>query len=151
KEEKKTGPDSEIVKSSDGGQTWQPAGDKGLPAENRGRIGLAVAPGTGGKRVYAILDPGFFRSDDGGASWQRASSDPRVVGSWYFSRTFADPRDPNVVYVMQTSVYRSSDGGHTFSAYKGAPSGEDHHVLWIAPDDPQRIMDGTDQGATITL
>lgn len=143
--------DSQIYKSTDEGTTWQPLSGAGLPATGRGRIGVAVAPGTEGKRVYAIMSQGFFRSDDGGASWQQSTTDRRVVGSGFFSRTFVDPRNPDLVYVMQTSMYRSTDGGKLFEAYKGAPSGEDQHVLWIAPDDPQRIFLGSDQGAIISL
>ena len=97
------------------------------------------------------MSQGFFRSDDGGATWQQSTKDPRVLGSGYFSRTYADPNNADVVYVMQTSTYRSIDGGKTFEAWKGEPSGEDDHVLWIDPTDSQRIFEGTDQGAVITL
>jgi photosystem II stability/assembly factor-like uncharacterized protein len=145
------GPDSVIYKSTDQGETWKPVGENGLPAEKRGRLGVAVAAGNGGKRVFAIMNQGLFRSDDAGATWQRITTDPRVVGSGYFSKVYADPKNADLVYVMQTSVYRSTDGGRTFAAFKGAPSGEDHHVLWIAPDDPERILLGSDQGATITV
>lgn len=145
------GSESQIFKSTDEGATWQPVSDSGLPANPRGRIGVAVASGTDGKRVYAIMNQGFFRSDDGGATWQQSTKDPRVLGSGYFSRTYADPKNGDVVYVMQTSTYRSVDGGKTFAAWKGEPSGEDDHVLWIDPTDSQRIFMGTDQGAVITL
>lgn len=144
-------PESHILKSTDEGTTWQQLSENGLPDKNRGRIGVAVAPGTKGQRVYAIMNQGFFRSDDGGVKWEQSTLDPRVVGSGYFSRVYADPKNADVVYVMQTSTYRSTDGGKTFVAFKGEPSGEDDHVLWIDPDDPQRIFMGTDQGAVITL
>src|SRR5437763_14537550 len=143
--------ESQVYKSSDEGTTWQQVAGTGLPNNPRGRIGLAAAPGTEGKRVYAILNQGFFRSDDGGATWQQSNKDPRVVGSGYFSRTYVDPKNADVVYVMQTSTYRSLDGGKTFAAWKGEPSGEDDHVLWIDPNDSQRILEGTDQGPVITL
>ncbi|HEV8589345.1 MAG TPA: YCF48-related protein [Pyrinomonadaceae bacterium] len=142
--------ESHIVKTSDGGLTWKEV-DTGLPANPRGRIGVAIAPGTRGQRVYAIMSQGFFRSDDGGASWQQSTKDPRVVGSGYFSRTYVDPNNREIVYVMQTATYRSTDGGRTFAAWKGEPSGEDDHVLWIDPTNAQRIFMGTDQGAVITL
>lgn len=143
--------DAQIYKSTDGGTTWQRLSGTGLPEAGRGRIGVAVAPGTGGKRVYAIMSPGFFRSDDGGLTWRRSTTDSRVLGSGFFSRAFVDPKNADVVYVMQTSMYRSADGGRTFEAFKGGPSGEDQHVLWIAPDDPQRMLLGSDQGAIISV
>jgi photosystem II stability/assembly factor-like uncharacterized protein len=143
--------DTIILKSTDAGETWAPIEGQGLPSERRGRIGLAVAPGLSGKRIFALMLQGLFRSDDAGRSWQQITSDPRVLGSEYFGRVYSDAKDPDVVYVMQTSTYRSSDGGRTFAAWKGTPSGEDDHVLWIAPEDPKRILMGTDQGAVITF
>ena len=145
--------ESQIFRSTDAGATWQLVSDAaaGLPDNPRGRIGVAVAPGSKGQRVYAILAQGFFRSDDGGAAWQQSTRDPRVIGSGYFSRVYVDPHNADVVYVMQTSTYRSTDGGKTFEAFKGEPSGEDDHVLWIDPSDSQRIFEGTDQGAVISL
>jgi photosystem II stability/assembly factor-like uncharacterized protein len=143
------GEDGQIYKSTDGGLTWQPLSMRGLPDGRRGRIGVAAAPGQG--RVYAIMNQGFFRSDDAGESWTQVTKDPRVVGSWYFSRAYADPKNADVVYVMQTTMYRSTDGGKTFAAFKGGPSGEDEHVLWIAPDDSRRMILGSDQGATVSV
>jgi len=145
------GSDSQIFKSTDEGTTWQPISGTGLPETGRGSIGIAVASGTDGKRVYAIINSGFFRSDDGGANWYRGTTDPRILGSTFFGRTYVDPRNKDVVYVMQTSMYRSTDGGKTFVSYKGAPSGEDQHVLWISPDDSQRMLLGSDQGAIISV
>ncbi len=145
------GNDSQIFKSTDEGATWQQLRGAGLPATGRGSIGLAVAPTTEGKRVYAIINTGFFRSDDGGASWYRSTTDPRILGNTFFGRVYVDPRNPDVVFVMQTSMYRSTDGGKTFESFKGAPSGEDQHVLWIAPEDPQRMILGSDQGAIVSL
>jgi photosystem II stability/assembly factor-like uncharacterized protein len=145
------GGDSQILKSTDQGTTWQQIGGAGLPETGRGSIGLSVAVGTGGKRVYAIMNSGFFRSDDGGANWRRSTNDPRITGSTFFGKMYVDPRNPDVVFVMQTSMYRSTDGGKTFASYKGAPSGEDQHVLWIDPDDTQRMILGSDQGAIVSL
>ena len=142
---------SEIVKSVDAGSTWNPLVTKGLPDKGRGRLGIAVAPETSGRRLYAIMEQGFFRSDDGGASWKQSTQDPRVLGSAYFSRIFVDTRNPDVLYVAQTSLYRSTDGGHTFEAYVGAPSGDDFHVLWIDPQNPARMILGVDQGAIISV
>ena len=145
------GAESFILRSTDAGETWQEASDTGLPQSNRGSIGLAIAPKTDGRRVYAVMNNGFFRSDDGGASWQRSTTDPRITGSTFFGKMYADPVNPDLVYVMQTSMYRSLDGGKTWESYKGAPSGEDQHVLWIDPQNSQRIFLGSDQGAIISL
>ena len=140
-----------IYKTADGGLTWKALPGTGLPAGDLGRIGVSVAPGDHGRRVFAIVNQGVFRSDDTGVTWRRSSADPRVVGNGYFSRVFSDPRNPDVVYVMQTAVYRSTDGGRTFQAFTGAPSGDDFHVLWIDPQDPERMILGVDQGATISV
>jgi photosystem II stability/assembly factor-like uncharacterized protein len=145
------GGESQILKSTDEGATWQQLNGAGLPVTGRGTIGLAVGPGTNGKRVYTIINSGFFRSDDGGVNWQRSTTDPRITGSTFFGKTYTDPRDPEVVFVMQTSMYRSTDGGRTFESYKGAPSGEDQHVLWIDTADPLRMILGSDQGAIVSL
>ena len=124
---------------------------KGLPTEPMGRVGVAVAPGTNGMRVYAIATQGLFRSDDGGASWQRSTTDPRILGSGYFSRVFVDPKNADFVYVAQTSMYRSTDGGRSFEAWAGAPSGDDFHVLWINPANTQNMILGVDQGAIVSV
>ncbi len=142
---------SEIVKSSDGGVTWASMATKGLPDKGLGRVGISVASGAGGKRLYAIVDQGFYRSDDGGANWYQSTKDPRVIGSSYFSRIFADTRNPDILYVAQTSLYRSTDGGKTFEAYVGAPSGDDFHVLWIDPQNAARMILGVDQGAIVSV
>ncbi len=145
-------PDSWIYKSIDQGATWKQLPGTGLPTDAPlGRIGLAVAPGTRGQRVFAIASPGLFRSDDGGATWRKITTDTRVVGNLYFSRVFVDPNNADIVYVMQTTTYRSTDGGQHFTAYKGAPGGDDYHVLWIDPQNSARMILGVDQGATISV
>ena len=144
------GVDTILMKSTDSGETWALLGDQGLPPAHRMRTGLSIASGSGGKRIFALMAQGLFRSDDSGATWQKITTDPRILGSNYFGRVFSDPKDPDVVYVMQTSTYRSADGGQRFEAWKGTPSGEDDHVLWIDPLDTNHIVEGTDQGAVVT-
>ena len=144
-------PGAFIYKSTDQGLTWTALTGHGLPDTGMGRIGLAVAAHTGGQRVFAVMTGGMFRSDDGGANWHRATTDPRSTGSSYFSMVFVAPDNPDVVYVVQTSLYRSTDGAQTFTAYKGAPGGDDYHVLWIDPANSKRIIAGVDQGPTISL
>jgi photosystem II stability/assembly factor-like uncharacterized protein len=142
-----------IYKTTDEGDTWTAVAGRGLPTEKVGRIGVAVSPG--GQRVFAIVaaqeGAGLYRSDDGGNNWVKITADPRVTGSGYFSKVYLDPHNPDIVYVMQTSMYRSTDGGQTFSAYKGAPGGDDNHVLWIDPANSNWMILGSDQGATISI
>jgi photosystem II stability/assembly factor-like uncharacterized protein len=148
------GPGSGLYKSTDGGTNWQQL-TRGLPAEAVGRIGVAVAP-SNRNRVYAIVDAkegGLFRSDDAGATWTKASADSRIWGrGWYFGKVVVDPKDANLVYVSNTGVYRSRDGGRTFGEpFKGSPGGDDYHQLWIDPDDGNRMILGGDQGAVISV
>jgi photosystem II stability/assembly factor-like uncharacterized protein len=145
------GPNAWIYKTTDGGATWYQISGHGLPNGRWGRTGIAVAPGNGGRRLYAILSEGLFRSDDAGETWRRITADPRVTGNGYFSRVFVDPKNADVVYVMQTSVYRSTDGGQHFIALKGSPGGDDYHTMWIDPRNPDRMILGVDQGATISV
>jgi photosystem II stability/assembly factor-like uncharacterized protein len=146
------GPGSGIFKSTDGGDNWQPLAN-GLPTERVGRIGLAVAP-SNATVIYAIIDAkegGLYRSENAGASWTKMSGDARIWGrGWYFCHVVADPRDPDTLYVSNTSVYRSRDAGKSWTAIKGAPGGDDYHQLWIYPDDPKRMILASDQGTVVT-
>ncbi len=147
------GPGSGLYKSSDGGTTWTEL-TAGLPTEGLGRIGIAVAP-TNARRVYAIVDAkqgGLYRSDDAGATWHLLSGDDRVWGrGWYFCKVVVDPKNADIVYVSNTSLYRSTDAGKSWTAIKGAPGGDDYHQLWIDPDDPKRMVLGSDQGAVVSV
>ncbi len=150
------GPGSGLYKSVDEGITWKQITGHGLPETDWGRAGVAVAPGNHGQRVYLIVEAkdnkgGLFRSDDAGATWKKATEDQRIEGSWYMSEIFVDPKNADIVYVPSQNLYRSNDGGHTFTAIKGAPGGDDYHTVWIDPTNTQRIMLGVDQGATISL
>ena len=143
--------DAFIYKSTDEGSTWKPIGCKGLPTEAMGRTGVAVAPGTKGNTVFVIASQGLFKSTDGGANFVRSTTDPRILGSWYFSRVFVDPKNANIVYVAQTTMYRSTDGGKTFDGWYGAPSGDDIHMIWIDPANTKNLLLGVDQGAIVSL
>lgn len=147
------GPGSGLYRSTDGGATWQPI-ENGIPKEGLGRIGIAVAP-TDHNRVYAVVDAkqgGLYRSDDGGASWKLMDSEQRIWGrGWYFGVVEVDPKNADIVYVSNTSIYKSTDGGKSFTAFKGAPGGDDYHSIWIAPEDPNRMVVSVDQGTIVTL
>jgi photosystem II stability/assembly factor-like uncharacterized protein len=144
-----------IYKSTDGGNVWNPVSGGGLPEGDWGRAGLSIARGTHGQRVYALIDAkegGLFKSDDGGQTWLRTGTDPRIRGRmWYFGELYVDPKNPDTVYVPNVSIYRSTNAGKTFAAIKGAPGGDDYHALWIDPANPQRMIFGSDQGAGVSV
>ena len=148
-----------VFKSTDEGKTWT---EIKIPPFS-GRVALAVAMHTKGQRMYIVGNAiergsGLYRSDDGGATWQHmAGNDLRIAqrisngqGN-YSSGVFVDSQNPDIVYTMSTAMYRSTDGGVTFEAFKGAPGGEDYHKLWIDPTNGHRMLVGSDQGASVTL
>ena len=138
-----------IYRSEDGGATWRRLAAVGLPA-GAASANLAVAPGTNNRRLYAITGGrgggGLYRSDDGGSTWALMTTRLASAGG----RLYVDPKNPDILYTMGTSVYRSTDGGRTLNAYKGAPGGDDPHALWIDPTNPQRMILGADQGPSIS-
>ena len=152
-----TGPNSGLYKSTDGGNTWNPL-TGGLPsyAAGLGRIGIGIAP-SDPNRMYALVEAGrdaggLYRSEDAGASWKRVNHEGRIYerGS-DFACVRVDPKNRDVVYAANTSTYRSTDGGVTFTALKGAPGGDDYHTIWINPSNPNIILLAVDQGATISV
>ena len=147
------GPGAGIFKSTDSGSTWKEI-SAGIPLEGRGHIGIAVAP-SNRNRIYAVVDAkegGVFISNDAGTTWTRLSSDKRLWDrGWYFEKISVDPKNADVVYVMNTAMYRSTDAGKTWKAIKGAPGGDDYHQLWINPDDPKRMIVASDQGAVVSV
>lgn len=147
------GSGSGIWKSTDSGESWKElTGQKGLPDDTIGIIGVAVSPANS-NRVWAIIESekgGVYRSDDAGMSWMRLNDDRALrQRAWYYTRIYADTEDQNTVYVMNVAYHKSTDGGKTFQAYN-APHG-DHHDLWIAPEDNQRMIIADDGGAQVSF
>lgn len=146
------GPGSGLYKSMDGGLTWKQLQGSGLPDGNLGRIGISVS-GADSNRVYTMIEAkegGLYRSDDAGNTWTRVNDDERYrQRAWYYMHIFADPKQLDTVYVLNTGAFRSADGGKTFELLP-APHG-DHHGLWIDPTNPQRLMNSNDGGVTISV
>jgi photosystem II stability/assembly factor-like uncharacterized protein len=144
------GPGSGLYRSADGGDTWTKLTGKGLPEGTIGRIGVATTSNP--NRIYALIEAekgGLFRSDDGGEKWTLVTDDRRYrQRAWYYTHVFADPKNPDVVYILNTGTYRSIDGGKTFMQLR-TPHG-DNHGFWIDPENPKRLMNGNDGGATIS-
>ena len=147
------GEGSGLFKSVDGGDSWtELTNNPGLPAGLKGRIGLTVSPARP-QRVWALIEAsegGLFRSDDGGASWERVSDNPDLrQRPWYYMHIFADPLDPDSMYVLNLSMWKSNDGGVSFIEIP-TPHG-DNHDLWIDPADPQRMIEANDGGACVSF
>ncbi|MBZ5590366.1 MAG: glycosyl hydrolase [Acidobacteriia bacterium] len=146
------GPGSSLWKSTDGGDTWKKLSE-GLPDELLGRIGVAASAARPG-RVWAIVEAkkkgGLYVSDDFGEKWRLVNGDHRLrERAWYYSWVYPDPKNAETVYVISVLLHKSIDGGKTFGVVLD-PHG-DNHDLWIAPDDPQRMILGNDGGATVTF
>ena len=148
------GPGSGLFKSTDGGEHWSEiTRAKGMPAGVIGRIGVAVS-GANAKRVYALVENekgGLFRSDDAGATWSLVNEDRAIrQRAFYYTHVFADPHDTNVVYLQNTSMFRSTDGGKKTTAIDNGTHG-DFHDLWIDPADSKHLVVGNDGGGAVSL
>ncbi len=146
------GPGSGLYKSVDGGDTWKEITEKeGLPKGVKGRIGIAPSAAKPG-RVWALVEAeegGLYRSDDWGKSWTKLNDDHRIrQRAWYFSHVYADPKNPDCVYMLNVQMFKSMDGGRTIQPMGTMHS--DNHDLWIDPNNPQRMIEGNDGGANVT-
>lgn len=148
------GAGSKLWKSTDEGETWVEISNKpGFAKGLLGIIGVTVSPANA-NRLWAMVenepDGGVYRSDNGGETWKKLNSSRDLrQRAWYYTRIYADSKDPNKVYVLNVNYHVSTDGGSTFKSYN-APHG-DHHDLWIAPEDPNRMIIGDDGGAQVTF
>lgn len=150
------GEDSGLWKSTDGGDHWTDiTGHLGLePASPIGKIGIAVSGAKAG-RVWVLVEHepggGVYRSDDGGREWERVNDERKLrQRAFYYSRIYADPENEDVVYALNTGFYKSTDGGKTFPNQVSVPHG-DNHDLWIASDDPERMINANDGGANVSI
>ncbi len=152
-----------LFKSTDGGNTWRKV-TKGLP-DDLVQINVAIAPSQT-SRLYAAVSTtkpttyatdeglGFYRSDDAGENWYRATTDPRPamkIGGGDLPIARVDPKNADVVYSTGIVTVRSTDGGKTWTGIRGAPGGDDYQNLWINPDNPNIILLVSDQGAIVTV
>ncbi len=147
------GPGGGLMKTTDGGRTWtELTTNAGLPTGLWGKVGIAVSPAKP-QRVWAIIEAdsgGVYRSDDGGATWSWLNNDRSLrQRAWYYSKLYADPKDTNTVYVLNVAFHKSSDGGRTYRTM--ATPHADNHDMWIAPDDPNRMVEGNDGGANVSF
>lgn len=148
------GGDSKLWKSTDGGETWNDLTENsGMPAPPIGKIGVTVSP-VDSNRVWAIVEAnkgGVFRSDDAGKTWIRTNDERKLrQRAFYYSRIYADPKDRETVYCLNTGFYKSTDGGKTFDTTIKVPHG-DNHDLWIDPNNPERMVNSNDGGGNVSI
>lgn len=145
--------DSGLFRTTDGGDSWERV-EGGFPQGLVGKIGVTVSPADS-DRVWAIVEApegrgGIYRSDDGGDTWRQINTQGNLVGRpWYYMHIEADPANANVVWVLNSGMYRSIDGGISFESM--AMPHSDHHDLWIDPANTDVVLVGNDGGATLSV
>src|SRR6266545_1786675 len=150
-----------VFRSKDGGKNWERVLFKSNKA---GAVDLSMDP-SNPNVLYASIweakrtpyslesggpDGGLFRSDNGGKNWAKVNDNRNLrQRAWYYTHIYADPKSADTVYALNTSFYKSVDGGRTYTTIQ-TPHG-DNHDLWIAPDDPNRMINSNDGGANVTF
>jgi photosystem II stability/assembly factor-like uncharacterized protein/uncharacterized coiled-coil protein SlyX len=141
------GPGSDIYKSTDAGATWEKA-NKGLPSEDKGKIGFAISPANP-DIIYAIVEAaqgkgGFYKSTDKAARWEKQSS--YSTSGNYYQEIVADPVNADIIYAMDTWMHVSRDGGKSFKVLGEVTKHVDNHCMWIDPTDNEHFLVGCDGG-----
>jgi len=141
------GPESNLYKSTDGGVTWDTLSN-GLPAGDKGRMGLSISP-VNPDYIYAIIEAagktgGVYKSTDRGSSWKKMC-DNSTAGN-YYGEIFCDPKEVNKVFYVDFWVMVSNDGGKTFNKIGEKYKHVDNHALWIDPKDTEHLLTGCDGG-----
>jgi hypothetical protein len=145
------GPGSALWKSIDGGTSWRRL-ETGLPAGDKGRIGVAIAASRPDVLVATIEHAGqggVYRTDDAALTWRRVSAtNPRPM---YYSKPVIDPTTDQRVWLMGVQPWKSEDGGTTFTEMPNSPTydlglKDDHHALWINPRNPRHLLLAGDGG-----
>jgi photosystem II stability/assembly factor-like uncharacterized protein len=143
-----------LFKSIDGGTTWRKLEPAAPDAAVQVNIGIAPSDP---RRIYGIvaLERGtaVFRSDDAGETWSRLPDTRPAsrIGGGDLPRVAVHPANPDIVFVASTVSWKSTNGGRTWFAFKGAPGGDDYQNLWINPTNPDIILYASDQGAAVTV
>jgi photosystem II stability/assembly factor-like uncharacterized protein len=145
------GPGCGLYKSTDGGETWKEiTRNPGLPSGMDGKIGVAVS-GADPNRVYALIENdngGLFSSDDAGATWKLVNPSRQIrQRAFYYTRVVADPKNKDLIYLLNVGTFRSTDGGKTMQQFAGG----DSHDLWIDPDNSDHVLHASDGGGAITM
>jgi photosystem II stability/assembly factor-like uncharacterized protein len=149
---KSGGPGSKVWKTTDGGDSWRVV-DRGLPAL-MGKIGVSISPADPDVVYLAVEavpgEGGVYRSDDGGESYRHVNGEAVTYArAWYYMHIIADPQDPDEVWVLNSPLLKSIDGGRTFTRFPA--SHVDHHDLWINPDNTEVMINGNDGGGSVSV
>lgn len=159
-----SGPSGGIYKSIDGGKIWKKIGPlNGLPdpeIESIGRIGLTISQ-SNPSILYAIYNDGtqlygIYKTTNAGETWTKINDQFSGASnfSWYFGQVRVHPLNPEIVFVLDVPLLKSSNSGTSWDfsyGYSGpAQLHVDHHALAFHPNNPNYILSGNDGGINIS-